>query len=110
MCYIVSVTIFLLCEFPMPVVTLAELKAHLVLEHDEDDVLLTLKADAATAYVASFIGQPIPEPAPATIRQAILMLASAWYEAREAASGANSYEIPYGLSELLAAHRVWRVG
>lgn len=94
----------------MSAVTVAELKAQLNLDHDLDDALLSSKIDAAEAYAAGFIGAPIPTPCPATIKQAVLMLASFWYEVREAAQiGSNPYAVPFGTHDLLQAHRAWAV-
>ncbi len=95
----------------MPVaISVAELKAQLNLDSEDDDALLSLKIEAAEAYAASFIGGPIPDPAPAAIRQAVLMLAAYWYEAREAATvGGNPYAVPFGVHDLLQAHRAWVV-
>lgn len=94
----------------MPAVTVALLKAHMNLDSDLDDALLSQKIAAAEAYAASFIGGPIPDPAPAAITQAVLMLASFWYESREAATmGGNPYLVPFGVHDLLQAHRAWVV-
>jgi hypothetical protein len=95
----------------MPVaITVAELKAQLNLDSDQDDALLSMKIDAAECYASSYIGGPIPIPAPAAIRQAVLMLAAYWYEAREAATvGGNPYSVPFGTHDLLQAHRAWVV-
>jgi uncharacterized phage protein (possible DNA packaging) len=94
----------------MSAVSVPELKAQLNLDHDFDDALLALKIDAAEAYAASFIGTAIPEPIPAAIRQAVLMLSAHWYETREAAMvGGSAYVVPFGVHDLLQAHRAWVV-
>lgn len=95
----------------MPVaITVPELRVQLNLDSDHDDALLSQKIDAAEAYCASFIGGPIPDPAPAAIKQAVLMLAAYWYELREAATvGGNPYAVPFGVHDLLQAHRAWVV-
>lgn len=94
----------------MPSVSVSELKTQLNLDHDLDDALLALKIDAAEAYAASFIGSTIPEPIPAAIRQAVLMLAAHWYEVREATlTGGSAYVVPFGVHDLLQAHRAWVV-
>jgi len=94
----------------MPIVSVPELKSQLNLDHDLDDALLSLKIDAAEAYCSSFIAGEIPDPAPATIKQAILMLAAHWYENREAVlTGGNAYIVPFGVHDLLGAHRAWVV-
>lgn len=94
----------------MSVVTVAELKAQLNLDSDLDDALLATKIDAAEAYASSFIGAPLPDPLPATIRQAVLMLSAFWYEQREAAlAGGNAYVVPFGVHDLLQSQRQWVV-
>lgn len=94
----------------MPAATLEELKAQLNLDHGFDDALLRQKIEAAEAYAASYIGCDIPDPCPAAIKQAVLMLAALWYEVREAASyGGNAYLVPFGVHDLLQAHRAWVV-
>ena len=95
----------------MPVaITVPELRVQLNLESEAEDAFLTNKIEAAEAYTASYIGHPIPDPAPAAIKQAVLMLAAYWYEAREAATvGGNPYAVPFGVQDLLQAHRAWVV-
>ena len=95
----------------MPALSVPELKAQLTLDHDLDDALLAQKIDAAEAYVSSYIGEPIPTPCPAAIKQAVLMLAAYWYEVREAATiGGNAYAIPFGVHDLLQPHKAWTMG
>ena len=62
-------------------ITVPELRVQLNLESEDDDTLLAQKIDAAEAYASSYIGGAIPDPAPAAIKQAVLMLAAFWYEA-----------------------------
>lgn len=89
---------------------LSLLKSQLNIEHDLDDALLQHKIEAAEGYAHSYIGGPIPDPAPAAITQAVLMLAAYWYEIREAATvGGNAYMIPFGVHDLLQAYRQWVV-
>lgn len=90
-------------------VTVPELKAQLNIDHDLDDLILVQKIEAATAFASSYIGGEIPDPMPAAIRQAILMLAASWYANREAISFGNPQLMPYGFSDLLQAHRCWVV-
>ena len=66
---------------------LAKVKANLILEHDADDEMLKRLIFAAINYAESF--QHIPEgtysekPMPPTTEQAVIMLASHFYESRD---------------------------
>lgn len=44
----------------MPVPTLVDLKRHMHIRHNEDDLNLQEKLDAAIEYASEFIGRPIP--------------------------------------------------
>ena len=66
-------------------------KQNLILEHNEDDELLTMYITAAVSYAESY--QHIPEnfysenPMPPTTEQAVIMLASHFYESRDGSTG-----------------------
>ena len=66
-------------------------KANLILEHNEDDELLNMYITAAVSYAESY--QHIPEnfysenPMPPTTEQAVIMLASHFYESRDGSTG-----------------------
>ncbi|PCD76233.1 head-tail connector protein [Pseudothioclava arenosa] len=95
----------------MPVVSVAELKAQLNLDHDLDDALLASKIAAAEHYCQSFIG-PWNSASidSALFNQAVLMLAAYWYETREAAQvGGNPYAVPFGVHDMLQPLRQWVV-
>lgn len=70
---------------------LEKVKANLILEHSADDVLLQGYITAAISYAESY--QHIPEghyrenPMPATTEQAVIMLASHFYESRDGSTG-----------------------
>ena len=68
------------------ILTLLEAKAHLYVTHDSDDLLITDCIEAAGDYVAQYIGQALPDPLPASIKQAAKLLVGDYYENREAAS------------------------
>lgn len=73
-------------------VSVAELKAHLRIQHDEEDTLLSsllLQAEAAALdyCVVSGFGDTTPEP----VRLAVLLFASFFYECRDS-SDKNSQE------------------
>ena len=62
---------------------LEKVKANLILEHSEDDALLKMYIDAAVSYAESY--QHIPEGP--TTQQAVIMLASHFYESRDGSTG-----------------------
>ena len=70
---------------------LEKVKANLILEHSEDDALLKMYLDAAVSYAESY--QHIPEGSyssggmPPTTQQAVIMLASHFYESRDGSTG-----------------------
>ena len=70
---------------------LQKLKANLILDHSADDVLLESFLTAAISYAESY--QHIPEgtytesPMPPTTEQAVIMLASHFYESRDGSTG-----------------------
>lgn len=66
-------------------------KQNLILEHSEDDELLKMYLTAAVSYAESY--QHISEgyysenPMPPTTEQAVIMLASHFYESRDGSTG-----------------------
>lgn len=70
---------------------LDKVKANLILEHSEDDELLELYIKSAVSYAESY--QHISEgyysenPMPPTTEQAVIMLASHFYESRDGSTG-----------------------
>ena len=70
---------------------LSKVKASLILEHSVDDELLKGYITAAVSYAESY--QHIPEgyytdnAMPATTEQAVIMLASHFYESRDGSTG-----------------------
>ena len=84
---------------------LAKVKLNLILDHDADDALLTQYIIAAVAYAESY--QHIPEgsyqtaPMPPTTEQAVIMLASHFYESRDGSTGG------FFADNTNAAQQVW---
>ena len=84
---------------------LAKVKANLILDHDADDVLLMQYITAAIAYAESY--QHIPEGSysensmPPTTEQAVIMLASHFYESRDGSTGG------FFADNTNAAQQVW---
>ena len=84
---------------------LPKVKQNLILEHSADDALLQNYITAAIAYAESY--QHIPEGTyketamPATTEQAVIMLASHFYESRDGSTGGFFAHNPQ------AATQVW---
>ena len=99
---------------------LEKVKANLIIAHDEDDALITQFITAATSYAETF--QNVPEGSyaegkiPATTEQAIIMLASHFYESRDGSTGGffgdsvpASQQVWNTVNMLLRLHKNWRV-
>ena len=84
---------------------LEKVKANLILDHAADDALLEMFITAAVAYAESY--QHIAEgyysenAMPATTEQAVIMLASHFYESRDGSTGGFFANSPS------AAQQVW---
>ena len=84
---------------------LSKVKENLILEHDADDKLLERYITAAISYAESY--QHIPEgyysenTMPATTEQAVIMLASHFYESRDGSTGG------FFADNTNAAQQVW---
>ena len=84
---------------------LQKLKANLILDHSADDALLESFLTAAISYAESY--QHIPEGTytestmPPTTEQAVIMLASHFYESRDGSTGGFFADNPQ------AAQQVW---
>ncbi len=84
---------------------LEKVKANLILEHSADDELLSQYITAAVSYAESY--QHIAEGyysenvMPATTEQAVIMLASHFYESRDGSTGG------FFTDNTTAAQQVW---
>lgn len=84
---------------------LTKVKQNLILEHSADDTLLQSFITAAVSYAESY--QHIPENyyaeniMPATTEQAVIMLASHFYESRDGSTGG------FFADNVQAATQVW---
>jgi len=99
---------------------LKKVKANLILEHDEDDGLLLGYIAAALDYAENY--QHLPEgyysenTIPAATEQALLMLASHFYESRDGSTGGffgdnvnAAAQVWQSANRLLAMNKVWCV-
>ncbi len=86
---------------------LAKVKANLILQHGEDDGLLSGYIRAAVSYAESF--QHLAEnyysdhPMPPTTEQAVIMLSSHFYESRDGSTGG------FFADNVQAGRQVWDV-
>ena len=99
---------------------LTKVKQNLILDHAVDDVLIQSYITAAVSYAESF--QHIPagtyteNPMPPTTEQAVIMLASHFYESRDGSTGgffADSVQagkqVWETVNNLLRRDRDWKV-
>ena len=99
---------------------LTKVKQNLILEHNDDNDLLTGYLTAAISYAESY--QHIPEgfyketAMPATTEQAVIMLASHFYESRDGSTGGFFADNPQAATQvwntvnlLLRLDRDWKV-
>lgn len=97
-----------------------QVKANLILAHDADDELIAHLVAAATSYACSF--QHLPEDyyeaheMPGSTRQAIVMLASHFYESRDGSTAGFWSDKPdaaramWGaVNTLLRLEREWKM-
>ena len=84
---------------------LENVKSNLVLEHDEDDELLNMYITAAVSYAESYQhrdeGYYSTTPMPPTTQQAVVMLASHFYESRDGSTGG------FFADNVQASQQVW---
>ena len=99
---------------------LEKVKANLILEHSADDALLESYIAADTNYAESYQhieeGYYASHPMPATTEQAVIMLASHFYESRDGSTGGFFSDNPQAAQQtwntvnlLLRLDRRWQV-
>lgn len=99
---------------------LKKVKANLILEHSADDELLSQYITAAASYAESYQhieeGYYTENEMPATTEQAVIMLASHFYESRDGSTGGffadntnAAQQIWNTVNLLLRLDRDWKV-
>ena len=99
---------------------LQKVKQNLILEHNEDDELLKMYITAAVSYAESYQHRPenyySENPMPPTTEQAVIMLASHFYESRDGSTGGffadstnASAQVWNTVNLLLRLDRRWQV-
>ena len=93
---------------------LDKVKANAIINHNEDDGLLLGIIAAACDYAQTYQRVSYDDEPPPATEQAIIMLASHWYESRDGTTGgffadsANAAEIARATVErLLALNKQW---
>ena len=100
---------------------LEKVKANLILEHDADDDLLQQYIAAAVSYAESYqhltAGTYDAAVMPPTPEQAVIMLASHFYESRDGSTGGffadnvqAGQQVWNAVNTLLRLDRDWKVG
>lgn len=86
---------------------LSKVKQNLILNHDEDDVLLSGFITAAASYAESYQKKPDgfynENPMHPTTEQAVIMLSSHFYESRDGSTGG------FFADNVEASKQVWNV-
>ncbi|WP_104492720.1 head-tail connector protein [Paracoccus denitrificans] len=100
----------------MAIVTLEDMKDNLGLtpDQDADDTLIERKIAAAQNHIERMLGFVIEErfggedqpEIPPAIREAVMQLASWWFENREAVTD-MSRELPFGVRDIVDGFREW---
>lgn len=99
---------------------LEKVKANLILEHSADDELLSQYITAAVSYAESYQhiaeGYYTDNAMPATTEQAVIMLASHFYESRDGSTGgffsdhvSSAQQVWNTVNLLLRLDRDWKV-
>lgn len=76
----------------MTTVTVQEAKDHLRLLEDDEDTYIATLLEAAEGHVAGYLGEDLPEPMPAPVRAAVLLLVGDLFENRERQADRALYE------------------
>lgn len=87
------------------IVTLAQAKAHLRVDFDDHDAVITALIDAAEDYLGR-IGCPVDtDPIAPTVQQASLLLIGHWFDNGSTVDSGTSHEVPFSVSALVASVR-----
>ena len=72
----------------MAALPLGLIRAHLVIDHSDDDQLLTHYSAVAATWISAYVGQPFDPDNPLMVQAGLLLVAQI-YETREAITFAN---------------------
>lgn len=92
----------------MAIVSLADQKAHMRVDFNDDDALIEDQIYAAHAHLEQLLGYEIETEfatVPSDLTGAVMQLAASWYENREATSGDVPGELPLGMWDIVRERR-----
>lgn len=92
------------------IIDIADIKAHLSIQSDEDDAILISKIGTASAHIEDYIGEKLAnfDPVPEPIKEGVRRLATHLYINREPILvGMQSSALPYNVLDLIHPYRRW---
>lgn len=92
----------------MSVVSLELAKAHMKIDGNAEDELISLYIDGAETSISNYIGRPVADfnPVPADVKIAILRLVSFYFECRNIATFGTSLQLaPRSITSDLDSYR-----
>ncbi len=92
----------------MSAVSLDLAKAHMKIDGNAEDELVSLYIDGAETWISNYIGKPLADldPLPADVKIAILRLVSFYFECRNIATfGVSAQLAPLGVTSILDSYR-----
>ena len=92
----------------MPSITVENIKSHLSITGEQDDVVLADLIEASDDFILRYTGAHFAEGEewPASLKQAVRLLVGHLFENREATLvGVSADMLPLGFMDFLAAHR-----
>jgi len=101
-------------KIDQPILLLGRVKANLILDHSADDDLILGFIRAAVSYAESYqhreAGHYAKTPLPPTSEQAVVMLASHWYESRDGSTaGFFGDSVQAGAQVMVAVNTLLRL-
>lgn len=87
------------------IVTVPEVKAHLRLQHDEEDTYLTTLIAQAQSAAEDFCRVPFSEDAPPAVRLAVLLMTGHYFENRDNPDKQMYLAMRMAFENLLYPHR-----
>jgi uncharacterized phage protein (predicted DNA packaging) len=92
-------------------VSLAEVKPHVVVEHDDHDGLLQSYIDTAEIQIGNILRRDMdadfPTGWPEPLKHAVRLLVASFYLNRETGGDPESSGVPFGVADLLAPYRAF---